>query len=220
MREANILLTSAVRCYRRAGTMDGVLRCLEQLSLWAEAAAILESAGRFAEAALLFERAERFTDAARCHHEARQLEPEIRCLQEAGQGTHAAWLLVHELGRAAQARQLIAGYAAASAAEAVALQVVRARCEVAQRDTAGAARSLRESLAALSGLSPGTPWRCAVDWALVVCHELGRPDLGVLVLMAAPADNGDLADWYRFCRQAFGEVLPPPLRRTESQHHE
>jgi hypothetical protein len=220
MREANLLLTSAVRCYRLAGTTDGVRRCLEQLGLWAEAAAIHESAGRFAEAALLFERAERFTDAARCHHQARQLELEIRCLREAGQGTHAAWLLVHELGRAAEARQLIEGAAAASPAEAAALQVVRARCELAQRDAAGAARRLRGSLAALNELFPGTPWRCAVDWALAVCHELGRPDLGVLVLMAAPADDGGLADWYRFCRQAFGEVLPPPVPRRESQRHE
>jgi hypothetical protein len=207
------LLRRAAHCYLAAGWALDAGRCLEETSDFSSAGRVYEQQARWEDAARCFVRAGAWASAAECYLRSGQPLPAADCLVEAGDRLYAAWVLAHLAQRHGRAEALVDGLAPASEGEAVALDLVRARCEAAresQRASAGA--RLRSAVERLAALDPGPVRRRIEDWSLAVAECLGRFDLTSLIYASAVAARRPQAEeeWEKWAIARLGSVSGIP----------
>lgn len=205
------LLHRAATCYRRAGHLDDAARCYRGAAMHREAAAVWESLGALAEAA---------TD-----------------LTEAGQPERAAWLLVHHLGAAEPARELLrrqpttpapgeptgaTGEQAAEHRRDLLRALILARCDVADHGgnaSTSTLAALDRVMDDLQGPAPAALDNLVEDWAVELAETVQRPDLVALVFAAAVRGrrHGAARRWDAWSLRTLGVPLVLPATAEEGR---
>ena len=209
------LLHHAATCYRRAGHLDDAARCYRDAAMHREAAAVWQSLGALAEAAA--------------------------DLADAGRPEQAAWLLVHHLAAADQARALVAtpptpptpdtpsGPAREPAHEPAAARradllrrLVLAHCDVTDADGTASPSALAILDAVMDELPQPAPTALdhdIEDWAVALAETIHRPDLVALLFAAAVRGgwHGAAQRWNAWSLQHLGValVLPPTTEAAD-----
>jgi hypothetical protein len=158
-----------------------------------------------------YEQAGEWLDAARCYRAAGRHEAVARCLARAEDPIRRAWTLSHELRRPLEAEALLEEAPTRDLGAVIAALLVRARCDAARAELAAATRRLNEALPSLGKVSPASDYACVIEWALAVSEVVRRPDLGALIIAAAPVGVEAEAMWDRWSKRVFGEAMPPPF---------
>jgi hypothetical protein len=152
------LLVQAASCYRRLGLLTEAARCFREAGDYLRAAELHRDLGRYRDAA---------------HDYAQAGHPDL-----------AGWLLVHDIGSPAAARDQLARPAAV-AVPALRRKLVEARCDVAEeRAPRAALETVAEACHALA--DPALEADPLVErWAVDVAEALRREDRVALVFAAA-----------------------------------
>ncbi len=208
------LLLRAAHCYVRAGWADDAGRCFQGAGHPLAAARLYEQRRQWAPAARAYAEAAEWQGAGRCYLRAGEPGPAADCLLKAGQKLEAAWILAAELHQFRRAHELAraSGAADSDRDEALARELVLARCEAGLDQSRDAARRLRGLLDELPGLLPMIGQR-AERRALAVAGSLGRPDLQALILAAASRAGipGAFERWQAWAVDTLGDASGLPI---------
>lgn len=215
------LLEKAARCYERADLLDEAARVWNRLERPDEASRLHERLGDWQRAADAAVRGEAWGRAARCYARIELWEEAARCHLEADEPLDAAWIYAHHLELHAHALAALEHLASsARAADELAAEIVRARCDLGRGHAADALRRLRGVPAGLRKIPPGrASWRLE-QWSVRVAEKLGRPDLTASIFAAATAAGSkDAAErWAAWALRVFGQapggLVSPPTDPT------
>ena len=207
------LLNRAANCYLGAELLDEACRCFEQLGDAARAARLHERQARWEQAARRYERARVWADAARCYQRCNLPLEAAECLLKAGERLEAAWVLADQAQRFQRARLVIQGLMTSSLAEALALELVVARCEAGNGKPKRAAVGLRAVVMRLNELGSGPERQRVESWAFAVAERLQRPDLTASLHAAAVVAGTPGAErrWEAWALETLGDATGIPL---------
>lgn len=214
------LLARAAHCYERAGWLDDASRCYTALDDHTAVARLHEAAQRWEAAAGAHGRADAWRDAARCYLRAERPGDAAESLLAAGETLEGCWLLASRLQAFGRAQAAAEALAPGSPEQALARQLVIARCRAARGAKADAAAQVRTAAEALQGLAPGRGRQRVANWALDVADALERPDLAALIHAAAhrAALPHAAARWEGWAVDTLGEAAGIPLPSAAAEH--
>ena len=206
------LLEKAARCYEQADLLDDAARVWDRLERPDEASRLHERRGDWRRAADAAVRGKAWGRAARCYARIEHWEDAARCHLEAAEPLDAAWIFAHHLELPANAWSALDRLAshrdAELLAELLAVEIVRARCDVDRGRREAAVRRLRGVPAALRGIPPGPRLWKLENWSVRVSEKLGRPDLTASIFAASVAAGSKDAGerWAAWALHALGEA--------------
>jgi hypothetical protein len=208
------LMTRAAHCYLRAGWAGEAARCYREAGAHRRAAEAWESIGALADAAIDY--------------------------AAAGRPVRAAWLLVHELGQAEAARDVLAAApedepappvtssaeAAGSSTNAEATEllgrIVLARCDVADGlDPAGPLAVVDDVMRYLEQSSQAWHVPELQPWTIAVAEAMARLDLVALIFAAAVRGGRFQAAerWNEWSQRVLGVPLQLPDPDNDPETH-